>query len=94
MTTTTRLVMLVLTLAACGCARAPDSQRWPSGTLVDLSHDYSEQTVFWPRSSLKVGGLEDMLTAMTMASLEWLGQNASTPASQKRPRKAATKRTS
>ena len=61
---------------------------------VHAAHGLIDSTVFWPRSSLKVGGLEDMLTAMTMASLEWLGQNASTPASQKRPRKAATKRTS
>jgi kynurenine formamidase len=27
---------------------APAAAHWPPGELVDLSHDYSEQTVFWP----------------------------------------------
>jgi kynurenine formamidase len=39
---------VVFVLAGSACTRAPADQRWPGGTLVDLSHDYSEQTVFWP----------------------------------------------
>jgi kynurenine formamidase len=35
-------------LSAAACSRSADSPRWPGGTLVDLSHEYSEQTVFWP----------------------------------------------
>jgi kynurenine formamidase len=39
------LVLALATASATACARpaAP-----PGGTLVDLSHDYSDQTVFWP----------------------------------------------
>src|SRR5712691_10380212 len=60
----TRNLILVLMFAACGCARASDPQRWPSGTLVDLSHDYSEQTVFWPTAeSFKLDKVADGVTA-------------------------------
>ena len=37
----------VLTALCVSCA-GPARRTTPSGTLVDLSHDYSEQTVFWP----------------------------------------------
>ena len=39
-----------LALAAASCSRAPEPQqaRWPPGAIVDLSHDYSSETVFWP----------------------------------------------
>jgi kynurenine formamidase len=40
--------VVVLGLVGSACTRAPGDQRWPIGTLVDLSHDYSDQTVFWP----------------------------------------------
>jgi len=40
------LVGFVLALAA--CSRPAEVPRFPTGTLVDLSHDYSDQTVFWP----------------------------------------------
>jgi kynurenine formamidase len=39
---------VAVALAASACTRAPADARWPTGTLVDLSHEYSEQTVFWP----------------------------------------------
>jgi kynurenine formamidase len=39
---------VVAVVAAGACARAPERAAWPAGTLVDLSHDYSDQTVFWP----------------------------------------------
>jgi kynurenine formamidase len=41
-------VLLVLALIGSACTRAPADQRWPAGTLVDLSHEYSAETVFWP----------------------------------------------
>ncbi len=37
-----------LALAAASCSRQAEAPRWPAGTLVDLSHDYSSETVFWP----------------------------------------------
>jgi kynurenine formamidase len=40
-------LIVALALAASACSR-PAEPRWPAGTLVDLSHDYSDQTVFWP----------------------------------------------
>jgi kynurenine formamidase len=46
---------------ACGGARPP---AWPAGaTLVDLSHDYSDQTVFWPTAeSFKLEKVADGVT--------------------------------
>jgi kynurenine formamidase len=43
-----RAVVVVVALAAVACARAPSAATWPSGAIVDLSHDYSSDTVFWP----------------------------------------------
>jgi kynurenine formamidase len=49
-----RRSILLLLLTAMGCNSAPvatpaaPQPTFPSGTLVDLSHDYSDQTVFWP----------------------------------------------
>ena len=37
-----------LALAAAACSRPPEPHGWPGGTIVDLSHDYSSETVFWP----------------------------------------------
>jgi kynurenine formamidase len=40
--------LIVAGFVASACTRAPTGAQWPAGKLVDLSHDYSEQTVFWP----------------------------------------------
>ncbi len=58
MTMTTTRVLLVLILAAAGCDRAPAPAPSPaatpapdllmSGTWIDLSHDYSSETIYWP----------------------------------------------
>jgi len=40
------MILLVLFLAGCGPRASPAV--WPHGTLVDLSHDFSAETVFWP----------------------------------------------
>jgi kynurenine formamidase len=42
------LVVVAIAASASACTRAPTSSTWPSGTLVDLSHDYGDETVFWP----------------------------------------------
>lgn len=41
---------LALLIAACGAPPAPSAtaQPFPSGELVDLSHAYDAQTIFWP----------------------------------------------
>jgi kynurenine formamidase len=54
---------VILALAGMACSRAPGNQRWPEGTLVDLSHDYSEQTVFWPTAeSFRLEKVADGIT--------------------------------
>ena len=43
------LVVSILAIGSASCATAPVLAPSPlSGTAVDLSHDYSDQTIFWP----------------------------------------------
>ena len=43
------VVVAAAAVLAASCSRPAESPAArPTGTLVDLSHDYSEQTVFWP----------------------------------------------
>ena len=39
---------VVLAVVACAPAPAPPEPSWPSGTLIDLSHAYGDETLFWP----------------------------------------------
>ncbi len=58
MTMTTTRVLLVLIRAGAGGGRAPAPAPPPaatpaadllmSGTWIDLSHDYSSETIYWP----------------------------------------------
>jgi kynurenine formamidase len=58
-----RVAIVVVAIAASACSRAPSSSAWPSGTLVDLSHDYGDQTVFWPTAeSFKLEKVADGVT--------------------------------
>ena len=41
-------IVFALALTAAACSPPAEQSRWPAGTLVDLSHDYSDQTLFWP----------------------------------------------
>ena len=41
-------VIVGLVISAASCARPANPVAWPAGTLIDLSHDYSAETVFWP----------------------------------------------
>ena len=44
-----KLVLLLgLALAAAACSRPAGPGSRPEGALIDLSHDYGDQTVFWP----------------------------------------------
>jgi hypothetical protein len=39
---------------------------------VHATHGLIDSTAFWPTQSLKVAGLEDMLSGMARSGLEWL----------------------
>jgi kynurenine formamidase len=41
---------VVVTLLAGGCSRAAPLPPFPAGELVDLSHTFDEQTIYWPTS--------------------------------------------
>jgi kynurenine formamidase len=43
-----RSAVLLLLLAAPGCQRAAVPDRLTSGTWIDLSYDYSADTIYWP----------------------------------------------
>src|SRR5687768_1846407 len=38
-------LLVALAAGAAACSPAVERPAWPAGTLVDLSHDYSDQTV-------------------------------------------------
>lgn len=49
--------------AACSTPAPRQSAHWPSGTLIDLSHVYDEQTVFWPTAeSFRLEKVADGIT--------------------------------
>ena len=41
-------LMALLAISVAACSRPTNSATWPTGPPIDLSHDYSDQTVFWP----------------------------------------------
>jgi kynurenine formamidase len=45
-----RTVTLLVGAAIAGCSPPPAPEAWPAGEIVDLSHPYDEQTIFWPTS--------------------------------------------
>ena len=59
-----KTVMIALLAAgAAACARPQDRPKFPAGALVDLSHDYSDETVFWPTAeSFKLEKVADGMT--------------------------------
>jgi kynurenine formamidase len=57
------ILILIAAVAAAACAQSPRRAHWPAGTIVDLSHDYSEQTVFWPTAEgFKLDKVADGMT--------------------------------
>jgi len=60
------VVMTIAAAAACSPkaeAPAATASRWPAATLVDLSHDYGDETVFWPTAeSFKLEKVADGVT--------------------------------
>ncbi len=66
----------VLALVAASCARPPQQASWPPGALVDLSHDYSEQTIFWPTAESFT--LEKVADGVTEQGYYYAANNFST----------------
>ena len=73
---TIRRCVIVLALAGSTCSRAPAEPRWPGGTLVDLSHDYSGETVFWPTAD--TFKLEKVADGMTPQGYYYAANNFAT----------------
>lgn len=48
----TRRAVYLLMFAAIGCARTTDADLLNSGTWVDLSYDFSPETIYWPTAKL------------------------------------------
>ena len=56
-------VLALLAISMAACSRQANSARWPAGPPIDLSHDYSDQTVFWPTAAgFKLDKVADGLT--------------------------------
>lgn len=43
-----RFVLLLLTLSVAACSSAKPAVSFPAGEIVDLSHTYDSQTIYWP----------------------------------------------
>lgn len=69
-------------LAAC----YPGHSRDVLVAAVHATHGLIDSTAFWPTQSLKVSGLEEMLSGMALSGLEWLTD--SPRAAKKRGRSA------
>ena len=70
------LLMAVLAISVVACSRPTDSARWPAGPPIDLSHDYSDQTVFWPTA--EPFKLENVSDGMTELGYYYAANNFST----------------
>jgi kynurenine formamidase len=66
--------LLVIAMAA--CSRPPSNAPWPTRPAIDLSHDYSEQTVFWPTAD--AFHLQKVSDGMTEQGYYYAANNFST----------------
>jgi kynurenine formamidase len=73
---TAHAAALALAVAAAACSRAPEPPRWPGGTIVDLSHDYSGETIFWPTAD--VFRLEKVADGVTPQGYYYAANNFAT----------------
>jgi len=64
---------VALAIAAAACSRPAPPAAWPAGTLVDLSHDYGDQTVFWPTA--ETFRLEKVADGMTEQGYYYAANN-------------------
>src|SRR5215510_10732716 len=66
----------VFAISMAACSRPAINAQWPSGPAIDLSHDYSEQTVFWPTA--EPFKLEKVSDGMTEQGYYYAANNFST----------------
>lgn len=67
--------------ADCLHANYPDQPRDVLVAAVHATHGLIDSTAFWPPQSLRVPGLDDILTAMALSGLESLAAGAAQPKS-------------
>lgn len=66
----------VLAISITACAGPANNLPWAAGGAIDLSHDYSEQTVFWPTAA--PFRLEKVSAGMTEQGYYYAANNFST----------------
>jgi kynurenine formamidase len=72
-----KTVMIALLAAgAAACARPQNPPTFPAGALVDLSHDYGDETVFWPTA--EAFKLEKVADGMTPQGYYYAANNFAT----------------
>jgi kynurenine formamidase len=69
-------VLLALSAAACSGTQPQSSSARPGGTIVDLSHDYGDETVFWPTA--KPFTLEKVADGVTPQGYYYAANNFAT----------------
>ena len=70
------LLMIVLGVSTAACSPAADRRLFPAGTLVDLSHEYSDRTIFWPTA--ETFKLEKVADGMTDKGYYYAANNFAT----------------
>jgi kynurenine formamidase len=66
----------LLAAGAAACARPQPPPTFPAGALVDLSHDYGDETVFWPTA--EAFKLEKVADGMTPQGYYYAANNFAT----------------
>src|SRR6266581_3234860 len=69
------VLILVVAAATAACSRPTERSRWPAGALVDLSHDYGDETIFWPTA--ETFKLEKVADGMTEQGYYYAANNFS-----------------
>jgi kynurenine formamidase len=70
------VMIAILAVGAAACARPQDPPKFPAGALVDLSHDYGDETVFWPTA--EAFKLEKVADGMTPQGYYYAANNFAT----------------
>jgi Putative cyclase len=66
----------LLAIAVAACSGPANNGPWPTRPAIDLSHDYSEQTVFWPTA--EAFRLQKVSDGMTEQGYYYAANNFST----------------
>jgi kynurenine formamidase len=71
-----KLWVLMIVTPAIACSSPAERSHWPNGPIVDLSHDYSEETLFWPTA--ETFKLEKVSDGMTPGGYYYAANNFAT----------------